>query len=47
MSSEEFDTALGGDRGATEPAMIVDVEGFEGLRHGCRAGCESIATQEA
>jgi segregation and condensation protein A len=30
MSSEEFDTTLGGDRGATEPAMIVDVEGFEG-----------------
>jgi segregation and condensation protein A len=30
MSSEDFDTALGADRGATEPAMIVDVEGFEG-----------------
>ena len=30
MSSEEFDTTLGADRGTTEPAMIVDVEGFEG-----------------
>ena len=30
MSSEDFDTTLGADRGATEPAMIVDVEGFEG-----------------
>src|SRR5262245_35306020 len=30
MSSEEFDTTLGDDRGTTEPAMIVDVEGFEG-----------------
>jgi segregation and condensation protein A len=30
MSGEEFDTALGADRGTTEPAMIVDVEGFEG-----------------
>ncbi len=30
MMSEEFDTTLETDRGATEPAMIVDVEGFEG-----------------
>src|SRR6266550_3914887 len=30
MSGEEFDTTLGTDRGTTEPAMIVDVEGFEG-----------------
>src|ERR1700752_4231255 len=30
MSAEEFDTTLGADRGTTEPAMIVDVEGFEG-----------------
>src|SRR6188508_3627668 len=30
MSSEDFDTTLGADRGTTEPAMIVDVEGFEG-----------------
>src|SRR4029434_9091328 len=30
MSTEEFDTTLGADRGTTEPAMIVDVEGFEG-----------------
>ncbi|HET7167450.1 MAG TPA: ScpA family protein [Pseudolabrys sp.] len=30
MSSEEFDTTVGADRGTTEPAMIVDVEGFEG-----------------
>ncbi|HEY4983368.1 MAG TPA: ScpA family protein [Pseudolabrys sp.] len=34
MSADEFDTTLGGtlgaDRGTTEPAMIVDVEGFEG-----------------
>ena len=30
MSGEEFDTTLGADRGTTEPAMIVDVEGFEG-----------------
>ena len=29
MSNEEFDTTLA-DRGTTEPAMIVDVEGFEG-----------------
>jgi len=30
MNAEEFDTTLTDDRGATEPAMIVDVEGFEG-----------------
>ncbi|MBI2716332.1 MAG: segregation/condensation protein A [Rhizobiales bacterium] len=34
MSADEFDTTLtatlGDDRGTTEPAMIVDVEGFEG-----------------
>ena len=30
MSGEEFDTTLGADRGTTEPAMIVDVDGFEG-----------------
>ena len=30
MSTEQFDTTLGVDRGTTEPAMIVDVEGFEG-----------------
>src|SRR6188768_2552188 len=30
MSSEDFDTTLGADRGTTEPALIVDVEGFEG-----------------
>jgi segregation and condensation protein A len=28
--SEEFDTSLTAERGSTEPAMIVDVEGFEG-----------------
>jgi segregation and condensation protein A len=28
--SEDFDTTLAADRGTTEPAMIVDVEGFEG-----------------
>jgi segregation and condensation protein A len=28
--SEEFDTTLTADRGDTEPAMMVDVEGFEG-----------------
>jgi segregation and condensation protein A len=28
--SEEFDNTLTADRGDTEPAMIVDVEGFEG-----------------
>jgi len=30
MNAEEFDTTLTADRGDTEPAMIVDVEGFEG-----------------
>jgi len=30
MKAEEFDTELADDRGASEPAMIVDVEGFEG-----------------
>jgi len=30
MSTDEFDTRLGAERGTTEPAMIVDVEGFEG-----------------
>jgi segregation and condensation protein A len=30
MTAEEFDTTLEADRGTTEPAMIVDVEGFEG-----------------
>src|SRR5712691_3659621 len=30
MKAEEFDTVLADDRGTTEPAMIVDVEGFEG-----------------
>src|SRR6188474_2709321 len=30
MSSEDFDTTLGADRGTTEPALVVDVEGFEG-----------------
>ena len=34
MSAEEFNStlteALGAERGSTEPAMIVDVEGFEG-----------------
>ncbi|MEP7032329.1 MAG: ScpA family protein [Pseudolabrys sp.] len=30
MKAEEFDTVLADDRGSTEPAMIVDVEGFEG-----------------
>ena len=30
MNAEEFDTTLEADRGTTEPAMIVDVEGFEG-----------------
>src|SRR6202140_3766151 len=30
MKPEEFDTTLEADRGTTEPAMIVDVEGFEG-----------------
>jgi segregation and condensation protein A len=30
MNAEEFDTTLAQDRGTTEPAMMVDVEGFEG-----------------
>ena len=30
MSAEEFDTTLSAERGSTEPAMMVDVEGFEG-----------------
>jgi segregation and condensation protein A len=30
MSADEFDTALGEERATGEPAMIVDVEGFEG-----------------
>jgi segregation and condensation protein A len=30
MMVEDFDTTLEADRGVTEPAMIVDVEGFEG-----------------
>jgi len=30
MKAEEFDTVLADERGSTEPAMIVDVEGFEG-----------------
>ena len=30
MSAEDFDTTIAPDRGTTEPAMIVDVEGFEG-----------------
>src|SRR4029077_5794364 len=30
MSAEEFNTTLTADRGSTEPAMMVDVEGFEG-----------------
>jgi segregation and condensation protein A len=30
MTPDDFDTALEADRGTTEPAMIVDVEGFEG-----------------
>ncbi len=30
MTPEDFDTTLEADRGTTEPAMIVDVEGFEG-----------------
>jgi segregation and condensation protein A len=28
--SVEFDNAIEADRATTEPAMIVDVEGFEG-----------------
>ncbi len=30
MTPDDFDTTLETDRGTTEPAMIVDVEGFEG-----------------
>jgi segregation and condensation protein A len=30
MTAEEFDTTLVTEHGTTEPAMIVDVEGFEG-----------------
>jgi segregation and condensation protein A len=30
MMPDDFDTTLDADRGTTEPAMIVDVEGFEG-----------------
>ena len=30
MKAEEFDTTLTAERGTTEPAMMVDVEGFEG-----------------
>jgi segregation and condensation protein A len=30
MSAEELDTAAEADRASTEPAMIVDVEGYEG-----------------
>ena len=30
MSPDEFATTIEADRGTTEPAMIVDVEGFEG-----------------
>jgi segregation and condensation protein A len=30
MIAEPFETTLGAERGATEPAMIVDVAGFEG-----------------
>ena len=30
MTPDAFDSALQADRGTTEPAMIVDVEGFEG-----------------
>jgi segregation and condensation protein A len=30
MTSEDFDTTLEADRASSEPAMIVDVEGFEG-----------------
>jgi segregation and condensation protein A len=30
MMAEDFDSTLEADRGTTEPAMIVDVEGFEG-----------------
>ena len=30
MNVEEFDTNISAERGTSEPAMIVDVEGFEG-----------------
>ena len=30
MNAEQFDTTMEADRGTTEPAMIVDVEGYEG-----------------
>jgi segregation and condensation protein A len=30
MSPDDFDSTLEADRGTTEPAMMVDVEGFEG-----------------
>jgi segregation and condensation protein A len=30
MSAEDFETTIGEERGASEPAMMVDVEGFEG-----------------
>ena len=30
MTPDDFDNTLAADRGTTEPAMIVDVEGFEG-----------------
>ncbi len=30
MNTDQFDPTLGEDRGTTEPAMMVDVEGFEG-----------------
>ena len=30
MTPDEFDTAIATERGVSEPAMIVDVEGFEG-----------------
>lgn len=30
MTPDDFDSTLAADRGTTEPAMIVDVEGFEG-----------------
>ncbi|MGC1464162.1 MAG: ScpA family protein [Pseudolabrys sp.] len=30
MSPEDFETTLGEDRASSEPALVVDVEGFEG-----------------
>jgi segregation and condensation protein A len=30
MNVDEFDSSISADRGTSEPAMIVDVEGFEG-----------------